>query len=76
VTKRPLVSIGLPVYNGERFLGAALESIVSQSWADLEVVVSDNASTDRTPEICSAFASRDPRVHYRRNPHNLGAAPN
>ena len=72
----PTVSIGLPVYNGERFLEETIESILGQTFADLELVISDNASTDATAEICRRFAARDPRVRYSRNPDNLGAARN
>src|SRR6185369_871876 len=70
---KPLVSIGLPVYNGERYLGEALASLLSQTLADLEIVVSDNASTDATASIVHAYAERDARVKYHRNPSNVGA---
>ena len=72
----PTVSIGLPVYNGGRFLEETIESILGQTFADLELVISDNASTDATAEICRRFAARDPRVRYSRNQENLGAARN
>jgi glycosyltransferase involved in cell wall biosynthesis len=72
----PLVSVGIPVYNGERFLEAALDSILTQTHSNLEIIISDNASTDRTPEICKAYAARDRRIHYYRNDKNLGAARN
>lgn len=70
---KPLVSIGLPAYNGERYLGEALDSLLSQTLADLEIVVSDNASTDATASIVRAYAERDARVKYHRNPSNVGA---
>jgi glycosyltransferase involved in cell wall biosynthesis len=70
----PTVGIGLPVYNGERFLAQALESLLAQSWEDFELVISDNASSDGTEEICRAFAARDPRVRYLRRDVNRGAA--
>jgi glycosyltransferase involved in cell wall biosynthesis len=70
----PTVVIGLPVYNGERFLASALDSLLAQSYEDLELVVSDNASTDGTEEICRAYAARDPRVRYLRRDVNRGAA--
>lgn len=70
----PAVSIGLPVYDGERYLEAALDSVLSQTLTDLEVVVSDNASNDATREICEARARRDPRIRYVRQPSNRGAA--
>lgn len=72
----PLVSIGMPVYNGEAYLADAIESVLSQSMGDVELVISDNASTDGTQAIGQAFASRDSRVRYCRNATNLGAAPN
>jgi glycosyltransferase involved in cell wall biosynthesis len=73
---RPVVSIGVPVYNGERFLARTLESLLAQTYAPLEVIVCDNASTDRTAAIATAYAARDPRVRYVRNPSNIGAIPN
>lgn len=70
----PRVSVGLPVYNGERFITQAIESILSQTFADLELVVSDNGSSDGTEEICRSYAGRDSRVRYHRSPVNRGAA--
>ncbi|MEM9036859.1 MAG: glycosyltransferase family A protein [Actinomycetota bacterium] len=70
------VSIGLPVYNGADYLDGALESILGQTYADLEVVICDNASTDATEEICRRHAARDARVRYHRQPANQGAAKN
>jgi glycosyltransferase involved in cell wall biosynthesis len=72
----PRVSIGLPVYNGENFLEDAARSVLAQTFADLELVVCDNASTDRTAEIAQDLAASDRRVRYFRNERNLGAAPN
>jgi glycosyltransferase involved in cell wall biosynthesis len=68
----PRVSIGLPVYNGERYVAGAIQSLLSQSFRDLELVISDNASTDATESICRSFAEKDPRVHYFRNSSNIG----
>ncbi len=70
------IVIGLPVYNGENFLAAAIDSILAQSYADFELVISDNASTDNTEEICRAYAQRDRRVRYVRQPTNVGSANN
>ena len=70
---RPLVSIGMPVYNGERFLENALNSILSQSFKDFELIISDNGSTDRTEAICRHYAEADPRIRYFRSQQNLGA---
>lgn len=67
---RPLVSVVLPVYNGERWLAASLESILAQTYPHLEVLVMDDASTDATGEIAQAFP--DDRVRYHRNERNLG----
>jgi glycosyltransferase involved in cell wall biosynthesis len=72
----PRVSIGLPFYNGENFLEDAMRSVLVQTYDDLELVVSDNASTDRSPEIARDLAASDARVRYFRNERNLGAAPN
>ncbi len=72
----PQLSIGLPVYNGERYLAAALGSLVDQAFTDFELIICDNASSDGTEEICRAFAAADPRIRYQRNPENLGAAKN
>jgi glycosyltransferase involved in cell wall biosynthesis len=74
--ERPLVSVGLPVYNGERYLAAALDAALGQDLADLEVVVCDNASEDSTREITLDYVARDRRVRYHRNERNLGLARN
>ena len=71
-----LVSIGMPVYNSEKYLEKALCAILSQTYSHLEVIISDNASTDRTGEICRTFASTDKRIRYYRNETNLGASRN
>lgn len=70
------VSIGMPVYNGENFIEAALRSILAQTCREFELVVSDNASTDRTEDICRAYASLYPRIRYYRGDHNIGPARN
>ncbi|HKP97787.1 MAG TPA: glycosyltransferase [Fibrobacteria bacterium] len=75
-SRAPLLSIGLPVYNAEKYLSQTLENLLSQTFRDFELVVSDNASTDSTESICRGFCSRDRRVKYHRNARNLGAAPN
>ena len=76
MTKRARVSIGIPVYNGENYLGEALESLLRQTFRDFEIRISDNASTDRTPEICRQFAARDARIRYVRQPRDIGAGAN
>jgi len=72
----PLLSVGLPVHNGEKYLRESIESILTQSFHDFELIISDNASTDRTKEICLEYASRDRRVRYHRNNENIGGARN
>ncbi len=72
----PRVSIGVPVFNGERYLPRALDSLLGQDFEALEVVVSDNASTDGTREICCEYARGDHRVRYHRNEANIGLFPN
>lgn len=74
--ENPQVSIGLPVYNGGKYVGEAIDSILSQTFEDLELIICDNASIDDTESICRDFAENDSRVRYVRNPRNLGAAGN
>ena len=70
------VSIGLPVFNGEDYIEEALDSILAQTHEDFELIISDNASTDQTPQICQNYAAKDPRIRYFRNPENLGGVRN
>lgn len=70
------VSIGLPVYNGARYLAATLDSILAQTYTDFELIISDNASTDETEEICRTYAGSDERIRYHRNAVNLGLSKN
>ncbi|KAB2913850.1 MAG: glycosyltransferase [Hyphomicrobiaceae bacterium] len=72
----PKVSVCLPIYNGERHMQQLLDSILAQTFRDFEFIISDNCSTDRTEEICRAYAARDPRVVYSRNETNIGANAN
>jgi glycosyltransferase involved in cell wall biosynthesis len=72
----PLVSIGMPVRDGEQFIRQALDSILAQTYTHLEVIVSDNASTDKTGAICRDYAARDQRIRYYRNEVNIGAIAN
>jgi len=72
----PTLSIGLPVYNGEAHIEHALDSLRSQTYAEFEIIISDNCSTDRTEEICRRHAELDPRIKYCRNESNIGAGPN
>jgi glycosyltransferase involved in cell wall biosynthesis len=75
-TRRPVVTIGLPVFNGERYLAGALDSLLAQQGCDFELIIADNASTDRTREICEQYAAKDSRIRYHRNDVNLGAVRN
>jgi glycosyltransferase involved in cell wall biosynthesis len=70
------VAIGMPVWNGERFLSQTIESILGQTYGDFELVISDNASTDATPEICRTYGRQDRRITYIRQEKNIGAGPN
>src|SRR5712672_2829455 len=72
----PRLSIGLPVYNGENFLAESIEALLGQSYEDFELIISDNASTDGTPDICRRYAKQDSRIRYIRQPRNIGSAPN
>lgn len=75
-SNKPKVSIGLPVYNGENYLSVAIESILTQSFSDFELILSDNASNDTTEQICRSYSESDGRVRYVRNKENIGAGPN
>ncbi|TVR19992.1 MAG: glycosyltransferase family 2 protein [Nitriliruptor sp.] len=70
----PRVTIGIPVYQGERYLDQAVHSIREQNYADLEILISDNGSTDGTEAICRRHAAEDPRVRYHRSEVNRGAS--
>ena len=72
----PAICIGLPVYNGARFLPDTLNSLLGQSFSDFELIISDNASTDETERICRDFAMLDARIRYIRQPLNIGAMRN
>ena len=76
IDNSPKVSIGLPVFNGENYLKEAIDSILAQTFTNLELIISDNASTDRTEEICREYAKRDSRIRYYRNATNIGGANN
>ena len=72
----PRLSIGLPVYNGERYLAESLDSLLGQSYENFELIISDNASTDGTAGICRRYMKQDCRIRYICQPRNIGAAPN
>src|SRR5688572_21008551 len=68
----PLVTIGLPVYNAERWIQAAVDCLLQQTYQNLELVVCDNASTDATAAMCAEYAAKDQRLRYFRNTRNVG----
>lgn len=73
---RPTISVGLPVCNGERYLEESIDSILAQTYTDFELIISDNASTDSTEDICRRYAAGDARVRYHRNQKNIGGGQN
>lgn len=72
----PLVSIGLPVYNGATTLERAIDSLLAQNFKDFELIIVDDCSSDATPQLCEAYAERDARVRFMRNARNLGTIEN
>lgn len=68
---KPLVSIGMPTFNGERFIKKSLSCLLSQSYANIELIISDNNSTDRTAVICQQYVKKDKRVKYYRQKQSL-----
>jgi glycosyltransferase involved in cell wall biosynthesis len=74
--KEPLVSIGVPVFNGGLTLRECLDSLLSQTFYDFELLISDNYSTDNTESICREYASKDFRIKYFRQSKNIGGSPN
>ena len=72
----PGISIGLPVYNGEKFLQKRIESILNQTFQDFEIIISDNASTDSTEDICLQIKNKDKRIQYHKQLHNIGGMSN
>ncbi|CAN1208950.1 hypothetical protein TUMEXPCC7403_01920 [Tumidithrix helvetica PCC 7403] len=75
-TQEPLITIGMPIYNEERFLRKTLDSILAQDYKNFELIISDNASEDETQNICYEYAQRDPRIRYFRNDRNIGSIKN
>lgn len=74
--RAPRVSVGMPAYNSEAWLEQSVRSIIEQSFEDLELIISDNASEDGTEQLCRKLAARDPRIRYLRKPRNIGVANN
>ncbi|MEA2570917.1 MAG: hypothetical protein QOI24_2918 [Acidobacteriota bacterium] len=73
---RPLVTVGMPLYNAASRLERSLSLIRTQTWENLEIILCDNASTDETPDICQTAAREDARIRYVRHPQNLGPIAN
>ena len=72
----PKLSIGMPVYNGEKYIKLAIESLINQTFRNFELIISDNASTDQTQAICNEFVLIDSRIKYLRHKTNIGAVAN
>ena len=70
--KKAQISIGLPVFNGEKFINQCIDSLLSQTFQEFELIISDNASTDLTSDICKEYASKDKRIKYIRQEKNMG----
>lgn len=74
--KEPQISIGLPVFNGAKFLKDSIQSILDQSFNDFELIISDNGSIDETQMICESFQKKDSRIRYFRQKNNYGPTKN
>ena len=70
--KKPLVTIGIPVYNGQLSIKKSIESVLSQTYENLEIIISDNSSTDSTSDICNEFLKEDERITFVRQNENMG----
>ena len=68
---KPKLSIGIPVYNGEKFIKKCLDSILSQTFSDFEIIISDNASTDLTSKICEEYKKQDKRILFFKQKYNM-----
>ena len=76
MTTAPRLTIGLPVYNGEKYVAESIDALLGQTYTDFELIISDNASTDSTADICHRYMRQDSRIRYIRQPKNIGLAPN
>ena len=72
----PKISIGMPIYNGASYIDQAINSVLNQTFKDFELIISDNASTDNTENICKKYLSLDNRIHYLRQKKNIGGINN
>ena len=76
MSKVPRLSVGLPVYNSSAYVAESIEAILGQTFTDFDLIISDNASTDDTGDICRRYLKQDPRIRYFRQPRNIGLSPN
>src|SRR3989344_6660086 len=74
--KQPLISIGLPVFNGEKFIEQSLKSLIAQTYINFEIIISDNNSSDNTFKICEKYAKKDNRIKLIRQSKNIGGIQN
>jgi glycosyltransferase involved in cell wall biosynthesis len=74
--REPLVAVGLPCYNSEKYIAESLDCLLAQTFKDFAIIISDNASTEGTESICRRYVARDPRIRYFRNSTNMGMMPN
>lgn len=72
----PRISIGMPVHNGEKTLGASIDALLQQTYCDFDIIISDNNSTDATAIICAQYAEKDGRIRYIKHKNNLGVGGN
>jgi glycosyltransferase involved in cell wall biosynthesis len=72
MTQTPLVTLGVPVYNEEAYLARSLDDLLKQTYPNIEILIADNGSTDKTAEIAAAYAAKDPRIRHIRRPQNIG----
>lgn len=76
MNKEPLVTIGIPVFNEACFIAETLDSILAQDYKNLEIIVTDNHSTDETESICKRYSLKHKHIHYHRFQKNLGPTEN
>ena len=72
----PKITVGLPIYNEQKHISEAIESLKGQTYADFDVFISDNCSTDATSAICREKIGNDRRFRFSSHSRNLGAASN
>lgn len=68
---QPLISIVLPIYNGEKYMRQSIDSVLAQTYINWELLIIDDGSTDRTASIATEYTTKDARIHYYKNPKNL-----